>query len=438
VRLCQQAVDRASLVIASEQHRVDCDASGPLRRGRGRRRRTRGRPRGEALPRPPTVGRIVIGAVWRSERGGRCTTGTSIGSPCPSTVLRARGESIHPASAGLASEASHIDRDAGEHDLHAFQALRRMDEILCANIMVFDDLVREEPFDVWVGDEAWELDRYLHENPELKTAAYFWLTDFVGFLPMPAGGRHEAFLTADANAETIELVERHPRVRDRAIFIGDAEDVVPDPFGPGLPGIREWMERHYRFAGYIPGFDPASVRDRAALREELAMGDEPWCVISVGGSGVGLPLLRRVIDSLVLVREELPDLRALAVAGPRIDPAVVPVVDGLQVRGYVHELYRHLAACDVAVVQGGVTTMMELVATGRPFVALPLASHFEQRFHVRHRLDRYGARRWLEYGDASPEALCEAIVAALGTAPAYRPVESGGAARAAAVIAELL
>jgi hypothetical protein len=132
---------------------------------------------------------------------------------------------------------------------------------------------------------------------------------------MPAGRRHEAFLTADANAETIELVERHPRVRDRAIFIGDAEDVVPDPFGPGLPGIREWTERHYRFAGYIPGFDPASVRDRAALREELAMGDEPWCVISVGGSGFGLPLLRRVIDSLALVREEVPDLRALAVAG---------------------------------------------------------------------------------------------------------------------------
>lgn len=64
------------------------------------------------------------------------------------TVLRERGETIHPASAELASEATHIDREAGEHDLHAFQALRRMDEIFCANFMVFDDLVREEAFDV--------------------------------------------------------------------------------------------------------------------------------------------------------------------------------------------------------------------------------------------------------------------------------------------------
>ena len=40
-------------------------------------------------------------------------------------------------------------------------------------------------------------------------------------------------------------------------------------------------------------------------------------------------------------------------AGPRIDPVSLPRVEALEVRGYVHELYRHLAACDVAVVQGG-------------------------------------------------------------------------------------
>src|SRR5262249_54876733 len=66
------------------------------------------------------------------------------------TVLRERGELIHPASADLASEAEHVDCEAGEHDLHAFQMLRRMDEILGANFMVFHDLVREEQFDVWI------------------------------------------------------------------------------------------------------------------------------------------------------------------------------------------------------------------------------------------------------------------------------------------------
>jgi pimeloyl-ACP methyl ester carboxylesterase/predicted glycosyltransferase len=354
------------------------------------------------------------------------------------TVLEHRGETIHPASAELASEALHIDREAGEHDLHAFQALRRMDEIFCANYMVFDDLVREEAFDVWIADEAWELDHFLHENPERKTAPLAWLTDFVGYLPMPAGGEHEASLTADCNAEMLEHVARHPSIRDRAIFVGDPEDIVPREFGPGLPGIREWTERHYSFAGYIPGFDPRAVADRSALRAELGFGDEPVCVISVGGSGVGAPLLRRAIEALSLAREQVPGLRAVAVAGPRIDPSSLPAADGVEVVGYVHELYRHLAACDVAVVQGGLTTTMELVAAGRPFVSLPLASHFEQQFHVRHRLDRYGARTSLDFVDARPERLAAAIVSLVGSAPAYRPVEPGGADRAAGLIAELI
>ena len=354
------------------------------------------------------------------------------------TVLRQRGESIHPASASLASEAAHIDREAGEHDLHAFQALRRMDEIFCANFMVFDDLVREEPFDVWIADEGWEIDHFLHENPELKTAPYVWLTDFVGYLPMPAGSAREAALTADYNAEMIEHVERHPGVRDRAIFVGDPEDVVPATFGPGLPRIREWTERNYRFAGYVPGFDPRTIADRAALRAELGYGDAPLCLVAVGGSGVGAPLLRRVIEALPLARERVPGLRTVAVAGPRIDPAGLPRAEGLEVRGYVHELYRHLAACDVAVVQGGLTTTMELVVAQRPFISIPLASHFEQRFHVRHRLDRYGASTWLDYADAHPEALADAIASAFVSQPTYRAIDPGGAAAAAAMIAEVL
>ena len=99
-------------------------------------------------------------------------------------MLAARGERIHPASAYLASESAHIESESAEHDLHCFQAIRRMDEILVANFMVFTDVVRDDAYDLWIGDEAWELDHFLHENPELKTAAYAWLTDFVGWLPV--------------------------------------------------------------------------------------------------------------------------------------------------------------------------------------------------------------------------------------------------------------
>jgi predicted glycosyltransferase len=354
-------------------------------------------------------------------------------------VLEARGERIHPASAYLANESGHIESESAEHDLHCFQAIRRMDEILLSNFMVFHDLVRDEDYDLWIGDEAWELDYYLHENPDQKRAAYVWLTDFVGWLPMPDGGDREAFVTTDYNAEMIEHIARFPRVRDRAIYVGNPEDVVPDSFGPELPLIRDWTEEHYDFAGYVTGFDPAAFSDREALRAELGYApDEAVCIVTVGGSGVGAHLLRRVIESFPEAKERVPALRMIVVTGPRIDPATLPSHDGLEVRTYVHDLYRHLAASDLAVVQGGLTTTMELTANRRPFLYFPLRHHFEQNFHVRHRLARHGAGRAMDFDEATPDVIAEAIAAEIGRETDYRPVESDGAARAAAHIAELL
>jgi pimeloyl-ACP methyl ester carboxylesterase/UDP:flavonoid glycosyltransferase YjiC (YdhE family) len=351
--------------------------------------------------------------------------------------LRQRGETVHPASAFLASEAAHIDEQAGEHDLHAFQAIREMDEILVANFMVFSEIAEQEHFDLWVGDEAWELDHFLYENPELKTTSYAWLTDFVGWLPMPGDGR-EAELTADYNLEMLEHVARLPRIRDRAIFVGDPQDVVPTTFGPGLPDIRDWTTAHYDFAGYVTGFDPADIADRAALRASVGFGDEPVCVVAVGGSGVGGHLLRRAGEAFPLLRERRPGLRMVLVTGPRIDPASLDLPDGVEARGWLPDLHRLLAACDVALVQGGLTTTMELTAAGRPFVYVPLRRHFEQNIHVRHRLDRYGAGRCVPWEEASAERLADELAALVGTGPRVAPVDPGGAARAAALLADLL
>ena len=354
-------------------------------------------------------------------------------------VLEARGERIHPASALLANESRHIESESAEHDLHCFQAIRRMDEILLANFMVFHDLVRDQQYDLWIGDEAWELDYYLHENPEQKTAAYVWLTDFVGWLPMPDGGDHEAFLTGDYNEEMIEHIARFPRVRDRAVFVGNREDVVPERFAPHLPEIREWTEQHYAFSGYVTGFDPAEFADREALRADLGYAeDEQVCIVTVGGSGVGRDLLQRVIGAFPAAKELVPSLRMIAVAGPRIDPSTLPTHDGLEVRAYVDQLYRHLAACDLAVVQGGLTTSMELTANRRPFLYFPLRHHFEQNFHVRHRLARYHAGRCMDFEQETPETIAAAIAETIGQRVDYRPVETDGAARAAALIAPLL
>jgi predicted glycosyltransferase len=314
-----------------------------------------------------------------------------------------------------------------------------MDEILLANFMVFHDIVREDPYDLWIGDEAWELDYYLHENPELKRSAYVWLTDFVGWLPMPDGGPREAYLTADYNAEMIEHIARYGRTRDRALFVGNAGDIVPERFGPDLPMIREWTEQHFDFTGYISGFDPAQFADRQRLRDELGyQPDEQVCLVTVGGSGVGAALLRRIVEAFPLAKRQLPALRMIVVAGPRIDPASLPAAEGLEVRAYVHNLYRHLAACDIAVVQGGLTTAMELTASQRPFLYFPLRHHFEQNLHVRYRLDRYRAGRRMDFAEDGPEQIAAAIAEEIGRTVDYLPVETDGARQAAQAISALL
>ncbi len=347
-------------------------------------------------------------------------------------VLEAQGERIHPASALLANESRHIESESAEHDLHAFQALRRMDEIMVANYMLFHDVVADEPYDLVIGDESWEVDHFLHENPEEKRTAYVWLTDFVGYLPMPDGAARESLLTADYNAEMIEHIERFPRLRDRAIFVGNPDDIVPDTFGQDLPAIRAWTERHYDFSGYITGFDPHDFADREALRAQLGYRpDEQVCIVTVGGSSVGQHLLRRVIAAFPEARRRIPNLRMVVVTGPRIEPASLPTTPGLEVRAYVHELYRHLAACDLAIVQGGLTTCMELTANKRPFLYFPLRHHFEQNFHVRHRLERYGAGRCMDYETATPEVIAAAVAEEIVRPVHYRDVETDGAARAA-------
>jgi predicted glycosyltransferase len=300
--------------------------------------------------------------------------------------------------------------------------------------------VSDEPYDLWVGDEAWDLDYFLHENPERKRAAYAWMTDFVGWVPMPEGGEREAVLTADYNAEMVEQVARFPRLRDRSIFVGNPEDCVDLPLGPGLPSVREWTQAHFQFSGHVLGAQPHGEQDRAALRRRLGYAPaDKVCVVTVGGSGVGLPMLRRLVEAWPIAKRTVPGLRMVVVTGPRIDPALLRSGDpGLVVHGYLPDLTDHLAACDLAVVQGGLTTTMDLVAAGRPFLYLPLQGHFEQNVHVPHRLAQYGAGVRVDWAEATPELLADLIKSTLGSEVRYRPVETDGAARAADLLAEML
>ncbi len=352
--------------------------------------------------------------------------------------LEREGERIHPLTQRLANESRHFEHVAGEHDLSCFFALRTMDEIMVNNFMTFSDLMEQEHYDLVVGDESWEVDYYYHENPEAKRQPFVFLTDFVGCLPMENNER-EAHLCADRNADNIEHIARFPYIRDAAIFVGNPEDVTDQQFGPGLPRIREWTDRNFSYSGYALPFDPQAFADTERVRARLGYrNDEKIAIAAVGGTGVGRALLQKVVRAFSHMKRQEPRLRMILVVGPRLELDSFPQVDGLEIRPYVHNLFEHLSCCDVALVQGGLTTCMELVAMRRPFVSFPLKHHFEQNVHVRRRLANYGADRALEYDDVTPESLANAALSAMHSPVAYKRVETDGAARAARRIAQVL
>ena len=355
-------------------------------------------------------------------------------------VVRHWGERVHPATRLLQNETAHFEGWAADHELHAFNALWDMDEIMTANFMTLADVVERDRYDLWIGDEGWDLDYFLHENPELKRAPYAFLTDFIGLLPMREDRTSTEFIRCwEKNAENIDHLRRHPDVRDLSILVGDEEDVLDREFGPDLPNMRQWAREHFRFSGYTFHFDPRALPERAALRAQLGYrSDERVILASVGGTRVGRGLLRKCAEAFTLIAAQIPESRLVLVGGPRLtemEPAWGPRVE---VRDYVPDLFAHHAAADLAIVQGGLTTTMELAALRTPFLYFPLRHHFEQQLHVARRLDRLGAGIRLDFEHTSPEALGAAMLEHLGKPVHSAQMPLDGTDRAARLIAGLL
>ena len=355
-------------------------------------------------------------------------------------VVQHWGERLHPATTLLLNESAHLEGWAGDHELHAFNALWDMDEIMAANFMTFADVVERDAYDLWVGDEGWDLDYFLHENPELKRAPYVFMTDFIGMLPMRDDPASTEFTRCwERNAENIDHLRLHPDVRDLSIMVGDEADVLDRAFGPDLPNMRQWSREHFAFSGYTYHFDPAALHDRAELRRRLGIGEGERVVLaSAGGTRVGRSLLGKCAEAFSLIAHRIPDTRMIIVAGPRVAEHEIPAGPRIETRTFVPDLFRHHAAVDLAIVQGGLTTTMELAAFRTPFLYFPLRNHFEQNFHVARRLERHGAGVRMDYDRTSVEDLAQAILDHLGKPAHWPDVPTGGTERAARLIAGLL
>jgi hypothetical protein len=102
------------------------------------------------------------------------------------------------------------------------------------------------------------------------------------------------------------------------------------------------------------------------------------------------------------------------------------------------ELYRHFAACDLAIVQAGGTSTLELTALRRPFLYFPIEGHCEQELGVATRLARHRAGERLAFSETSPSSLARSVLRNFDHEVNYAPIPTDGARKAAQLIQGLL
>lgn len=195
---------------------------------------------------------VAIAGLLRERRPGLLVDWL-VGEPL-GAALRERGETIHAASSAMPS--------LSDPDEDAFESWWTRDEAAFLSFMVMLDVVDQQLPDLVVADGAFGIDHHLHENPELKRFAYAWLADRVAWVPGPEHDDRDRRRMADANAEMVAQVERYPRVRDRAFFLG-SPDLLPDAaLGPTLPSVLEWGRQHLAFPGPMGDGAAAVIADQ--------------------------------------------------------------------------------------------------------------------------------------------------------------------------------
>jgi UDP:flavonoid glycosyltransferase YjiC (YdhE family) len=343
------------------------------------------------------------------------------------------GETLLPESVG--DDTASAEQIAGHFALNVAQYAWHARSAWAHNVARFKQVIDEDAFDLVVGDETYELVGAFAKDPALKRAPFVMIYDFVG-LDRASHNPLERLLVHAVNRSWSRGGK--PPVEDLALMIGEPADVPNRPFGWRLPNRRQYASRYYQFVGYILQFDPAAYTDRSSLRAALGYDQRPLLVCSIGGTTVGRELLELCAAAHPHIQEQVHDVRMILVCGPRLDPATITAPAGVEIRGYLPRLFEHLAACDLAIVQRGGTTTLELTALRRPFIYFPLQAHFEQEVMVAGRIQRQQAGQRLRYADTTPAALATSAIRLLASDPAWPPIRCDGARRAAELINALL
>jgi len=284
-------------------------------------------------------------------------------------------------------------------------------------------------YDAFIGDEAYEVAMALTGGASHPGCPCFILYDFLGL------DRMTLHPVEWIGVEAINRAwARDPGGHYQAVFLGELDDLPLSPFGRRGVSRRIWAERNTAIVGHALAFDPRNLPERARLRATFGYGSEPLLLVSVGGTAVGRALIERCFEAFPLVRKELPDIHMVVVTGPQLALTKRNLPRDVDILSYVPRLYEHFAACDLAIVQGGNATTLELTALQRPFLFFPLRVHCEQMKHVAARQKRLGAGVQLSIDGTSATDLSRHVLSALSREVHYPPLSFDGARETAQLV----
>ena len=342
-----------------------------------------------------------------------------------------------------ASRMTHGNKLIGkeETESYTFNLLgysRKLMKIMDSNADLILEVARREKPDLVIGDEAFDLTFKFFLNEGSKVFTFFMIYDFIGVDPVTRKPM-DLISARYLNKKFVQFLTGQPKkVADKFLLVGNLEDIRDKSFGIFLPNRRVVAKENVVILGYVLPFELDELLNVSELRQSFGYGTRPLIICTKGGTSVGKPLLELCIKAFPIIKNKIPDVQMIIVCGPEIDPIEMEVPEGVTVKGYVPQLYKHLACADICVSQGGGTTTIELTALQKPFIYFPLEEQFEQMNTVADRCARLGAGVRMDFYKTTPETLAKVLLENIGKKVNYDLKDFRGAENAAKLVNDFL
>jgi UDP-N-acetylglucosamine:LPS N-acetylglucosamine transferase len=266
-------------------------------------------------------------------------------------VVKQAGENLLAESKLLGKGNQQLEKIANEYQVNLVKWTMGMRKNWAENAKLVKEIVEKYEFDLVVGDETYELLIAILGDKNYKSYQFAMIYDFIGIDTVTSNpiDHISAYMVNRLWAQALQLGKD---VADLSLFIGQIDDIPNRKFGFMLPNRRDLAAQTVHFVGYITSFNPKDYEDKEKIRRNLGYDDRLLVICSIGGTSAGKELLDLCSQAYLIARESIAGLHMVLVCGPNLQTDLVKAPEGVEVRGYVPNLFMHLAAADLAIVTG--------------------------------------------------------------------------------------